>query len=113
VDKVLELIGCKTLKESMSLVKKHGIVCHTGVLGGQYAFNHFDPIKDIPNGVYLSSFYSNFPTQQLIDEMFAFINENKIEPVIGKVYDFNQIGEAHQNMEEHKVIGKSVVLIKD
>lgn len=89
------------------------IVCHTGVLGGQYTFNHFDPIKDIPNGVYLSSFYSNFPTQQLIDEMFAFINENKIELVIGKVYDFNQIGEAHQNMEEHKVIGKSVVLIKD
>ncbi|MFQ6792767.1 MAG: zinc-binding dehydrogenase [Thomasclavelia sp.] len=113
VDKVSELIGCKTLKESMGLVKKHGIVCHTGILGGQYAFNHFDPIKDIPNGVYLSSFYSNFPTQQLIDEMFAFINENKIEPVIGKVYDFNQIGEAHQNMEEHKVVGKSVVLIKD
>lgn len=45
--------------------------------------------------------------------MFAFINENKIEPLIGKVYDFDQIGEAHQNMEEHKVVGKSVVLIKD
>ena len=36
----------------------------TGILGGVYALNGFDLIKDIPNGVYLTGFFSNYPTQQ-------------------------------------------------
>lgn len=112
VDKVLELIGPRTLKESMRVVKKHGIVCHTGVLGGQYVLNHFDPIKDIPNGVYLSSFYSNYPTQDIVDQMFDFIEINQIDPIIGKIYNFEDIALAHHNMEEHLVTGKSVIIVR-
>ena len=36
---------------------------------GSYALNGFDPIKDIPNGVYLTGFFSNYPTQQVMDEI--------------------------------------------
>jgi NADPH:quinone reductase-like Zn-dependent oxidoreductase len=47
VNKVLELIGPATLRESARLVRHHGIICSTGVLGKQGVLNNFDPIKDI------------------------------------------------------------------
>ena len=51
INKVLDLIGAKTLTDTLKIVTKRGIVCNTGILGGVYALNNFDPIKDIPNGV--------------------------------------------------------------
>jgi hypothetical protein len=71
-----------------------GIVCDTGILGGVYAMNRFDPIKDIPNGVYLTGFYSNYPTQEIVDQMFHFFQEKKITPVKGKVFSFENIKDA-------------------
>ncbi|MBR1624426.1 MAG: zinc-binding dehydrogenase, partial [Clostridia bacterium] len=61
--KVLELIGPKTIRDSLKCLYKGGIVCQTGILGGVYSLNDFDPIKEIPNGCYLTGFFSNFPTQ--------------------------------------------------
>ncbi|MBQ6427713.1 MAG: zinc-binding dehydrogenase, partial [Oscillospiraceae bacterium] len=52
VTKALDLIGPRDLKDTLTAVEKGGIVCQTGILGGVYALNGFDPIKDIPNGVY-------------------------------------------------------------
>ena len=51
VTKVLELVGPKTLRDSLKSVVKGGIICHTGILGGIYSLDNFDPIKEIPNGV--------------------------------------------------------------
>jgi len=47
-----------------------GIVCCTGVLGHRFWLDGFDPIKFIPNGVYLSSFFSNYPAQGGIGAIF-------------------------------------------
>ncbi len=71
VTKALELIGIKTVKDTMMSVEQGGIVCNTGVLGKVYEWNHFDPIKDIPNGVFLTGFYSNYPTTGMMQEMPA------------------------------------------
>ena len=51
VNKVLELVGPATLKQSMKFLSYHGIICSTGILGHKATFENFDPIKDIPNGV--------------------------------------------------------------
>ena len=59
VTRALDLIGPGNLRDTLTAVEKDGIVCQTGLLGGIYALNGFDPIKDIPNGVYLTGF---FPT---------------------------------------------------
>jgi NADPH:quinone reductase-like Zn-dependent oxidoreductase len=111
ITKVLELIGPATLFESMSLVKLHGIVCVTGILGKQGTIADFYPIKDIPSGVYLTGFSSNSPTQIIMDEIFNHIKKHKLQPVIAKIFTLNEIGEAHQLMEENKAIGKVVVSI--
>lgn len=109
VTKALDLIGPRNLKDTLTAVEKSGIVCQTGILGGVYALNGFDPIKDIPNGVYLTGFFSNYPTQQIMDEIFSFLNEKKLIPVTGKVFDFENILEAVTAQDEGCVNGKIVV----
>ena len=111
VTKALDLIGPRNLKDTLTAVEKGGIVCQTGLLGGVYALNGFDPIKDIPNGVYLTGFFSNYPTQQVMDEIFAFLNEKKLVPVSGKVFDFDEIREAIIAQDEGKVNGKIIIRV--
>lgn len=109
VTKALDLIGPRNLKDTLTSVERGGIVCQTGLLGGVYALNGFDPIKDIPNGVYLTGFFSNYPTQRIMDGIFAFLNEKKLVPMIGKVFDFEHIRDAVTAQDEGKVNGKIVV----
>ena len=110
-DKVLELIGPKTLRDSLRCVNKGGIVCQTGLLGGVYTLDDFDPIKEIPNGVYLTGFFSNYPTQKVIDEMFEFFNKHHLNPSLGAVYQFANIREALMDIDQHKVDGKVVIVL--
>jgi NADPH:quinone reductase-like Zn-dependent oxidoreductase len=109
VTKALELVGPRSLKDTLTAVEKGGIVCDTGILGGVYAMNGFDPIKDIPNGVYLTGFYSNYPTQEIVNQMFDFFNEKKLTPVSGKVFRFDNIKDAVMAQESGSVNGKIIV----
>ena len=111
VTKALDLIGPRNLKDTLTAVEKGGIVCQTGILGGVYALNGFDPIKDIPNGVYLTGFFSNYPTQQIMDEIFAFLNKKDLVPVCGQVYNFENIRDAVAAQDEGVVNGKIVVRV--
>lgn len=111
VTKALELVGPKTLRDTLRCVEKGGIVCHTGILGEVYTLNGFDPIKEIPNGVYLTGFFSNYPARQTMEEIFSFLKEHRIRPGVGAVYSFSHIAEALSDMDHHRVDGKMVVVI--
>jgi NADPH2:quinone reductase len=113
ITKALELVGPKTLRDTLLCMEKDGIVCHTGVLGGIYTFNNFDPIKDIPNGVYLTGFFSNTPTQEAINQIFDFLNSNNLIPYIGKTYNFGEISKACEDMDNGKVNGKIVIKVTE
>lgn len=108
ITKVMELVGATAIKNTAKLLKKHGIICSTGQLGGSSAQN-FDLIKMIPNGVYLSSFYSNFPSQEVMDQIFAMIDKNEIKPVIGRKFKLEDIAQAHMLMECNNAKGKVVI----
>ncbi|MBR3006416.1 MAG: zinc-binding dehydrogenase [Erysipelotrichaceae bacterium] len=112
VTKALDLIGPKCLKDTLKAVEKNGIVCQTGLLGGVYTLNGFDPIKDIPNGVYLTGFFSNYPTVKTMNDIMSFINENRLSPCIGAVYSFENIRQAAIDMDHHKVNGKIVIEVE-
>ena len=109
ITRALDLVGPRNLKDTLTCVDKGGIVCQTGLLGGAYALQRFDPIKDIPNGVYLTGFFSNYPTQSVMDEIFAFLREKNLVPAIGKVFAFADIQQAILSQDEGKVNGKIVV----
>lgn len=110
ITKVLELVGATAIGETSKLLKKHGIICSTGQLGGS-STQGFDVIKSIPNGVYLSSFFSNYPTQEIIDKIFEHIKQYNIKPHISKVFTLDEIAKAHLLMEQNKANGKIVVLV--
>ncbi len=109
VTKALELVGPKTLRDTLKTVEPGGLVCNTGVLGGVYALDGFDPIKEIPNGVYLTGFFSNYPSQEAMDNIFSFINTHGLEPCIGETFAFLDIRKACIAMDRGKVNGKIVV----
>jgi len=111
ITKVLELVGMTVIPTISKLIKKHGIICSTGQLGGNSGPG-FDVIKNIPNGVYLSSFYSNYPSQEIMDEIFRIIEKYHIEPVIGQLLPFDEIATAHELMEDNKANGKIVIQVE-
>lgn len=113
VTKALDLVGPKYLKDTLAMMENGGIVCNTGILGGVYSLNGFDPIKDIPNGVYLTGFFSNYPTQKIMDDIFNFMNEYKLSPMIGAQYDFEHIRDACEALDGGKVNGKIVVIVDE
>lgn len=108
-NKVLELIGPKTLRDSLLSVTHPGYVCNTGILGNVFTVEHFDPIKYIPNGVFLTGFFSNFPKQEAIDGIFSLIAKADIKPLYSKVFSLDEIVEAHTLLEKGGAGGKIIL----
>ena len=109
--KALELVGCKTMRDTLRCLRPGGIVCNTGVLGHVFALDNFDPIKEIPNGVYLTGFFSNSPVQADIDAIFRFLDEHGLRPLVGQVFPFRDIALACAACDGGKINGKIVVTL--
>ncbi len=109
-DKVLELAGPRTVRDSLKLLAPGGICCQTGILGGAEAIGGFDPIKEIPNGCYLTGFFSNSPTQEAMDAVFALVAENAIEPPVAAVFRFEDLADAIRMQDAGGFQGKIVVV---
>ncbi|WP_338231478.1 zinc-binding alcohol dehydrogenase family protein [Companilactobacillus muriivasis] len=109
-DKVLELVGPKTLKDTFNHVKPQGIVCNTGELGGQWYMDGFDPITDIHEGAYLTSLYSGEVNSEKLNELLDYISKYHVDVAPTKVYRLNQVKEAHEYLESGHNLGKVVVI---
>ncbi len=113
-DRVLELIGTKTLRDSLRCVSAGGIVCMTGILGGQWVLKNFEPMGDIPNGVKLTSYSggaSDISKEQL-QRYVEFVEKGKLMIQTGPVFRFEELVEAHELMDSNMAGGKIVVLGK-
>ena len=112
-NKAIDLIGPKSLMDTLTAVEPGGIVCCTALIGGVYSIEDFNPLKDIPNGVYLTGFDSDNPTQKDVDNIFVFLDQNNLSPSVGAVYDFTNIREALMDLDSVKTNGKIVVMMED
>lgn len=110
VNKVLELVGTVTLKHSLSLLSVHGILCMSGILGNEWEIDRFEPLVDIPTGVYFTAFTSEFVQESLLTDLFRYLEKHKIKPPIAKVFTLDHIHEAHLLMESNTANGKIVVI---
>lgn len=113
VNKVLELIGIKTLKDSLRCIGYKGMVCMTGILGGAWTMDSFTPMGDIPSlgrlTVYMGE--SKNLSKELLQEFINEVEKGNIHLNIDTVFNLDQVAEAHQYMEDNKARGKLVVEI--
>ena len=112
VDKVLELVGTTTLKDSLRCAKPGGIVSMTGIVGNKWTLEEFDPMEMIPTAVCLTSYagesedFMHTPLQQLVDQVAS----GRLRVPVGRTFRLEEIVEAHRTMEENRSGGKIVVL---
>jgi NADPH:quinone reductase-like Zn-dependent oxidoreductase len=114
LDRVLELIGTTTLLDSLQCVRPGGVVCMTGILGGEWELASFRPMGQIPTGVRLTS-YSGGASDISREELQRYVSmvergELTIRP--GPVWSFDQLPLAHQAMDENRANGKMVVVVE-
>jgi NADPH2:quinone reductase len=113
VDKVLELIGTKTLKDSLKCIKTRGTVCMTGILGSEWSMKDFTPMGDIPSlgrlTVYMGE--SNNLDKTLLQDFITAIENEEIHITIDKIFKLEDIVKAHSYMESNLAKGKIVVQI--
>ena len=113
-DRVLELVGTTTLLDSLRCVHPGGIVCMTGILGGQWTLENFEPMGDIPTGVKLTS-YSGGSSDISVEQLQRYVDlvENgKLMIQTGPVFEFEELVKAHELMDTNQAGGKIVVLGK-
>ena len=110
-DRVLELIGPATLRDTFSHVAEGGIVCSTGQLGGQWYLNDFEPIMELPANGYLTSFYSGNVDPERLQSLLDYVRKYGIDPAPERVFSLPQVPEAHTYLESARSFGKVIVVI--
>jgi NADPH:quinone reductase-like Zn-dependent oxidoreductase len=118
IDAVLDLVGNSTFMDSLRMLRRGGRVCLAGWLGGLDPVNNFNPLLQMPSGVYFTFFgsfvfgtpdfpLSDVPLQAIVDKAAAGVY--KAKPA--RVFQFDDIREAHEAMESNQANGKMVVRI--
>ncbi|KAA1470086.1 Zn-dependent oxidoreductase [Dentipellis sp. KUC8613] len=118
VDKVLNLVGNSALLDSIKIPRRGGKVCQAGWLGGLAPVKDFDPMTQMASGVDFNLFgswvfgESEFPLQDVpLKSIAADVAAGKFEAKPARVFQFEEIREAHKLMQENKANGKMVVLV--
>ena len=109
-DKILELVGPASIKDSFAHIKEYGIICSTGLLGGKWYLEDFDPTRDLLHNAYLTTFYSGSVNTEKINALFTYIEQYHVPIAPEKVFTLDEIVAAHQYVESSAGYGKVVVL---
>lgn len=115
VDVVYDFVGRDTLEKSMSVVSSFGLLVSCGFTSG------------LPGSIDITKLYakSSFITctnfmlyksdkMELIlsaNEIFAQLQRKLIRPSFYKKYKLEEVKEAHNNLEQRKQIGQSIIIV--
>jgi NADPH2:quinone reductase len=117
IDAVLDLVGNTAMLDSLTMLRRGGRSCLAGWLGGLDPIPDFNPLLQMPSGVYLTFFgsfvfgtpgfpLSDVPLQKIAAEAAA--GRLDVKPV--RVFRFEDIREAHRVLEANEAKGKMVVV---
>lgn len=111
-DCVLDLVGTKTLQDSLQCCRNGGRVCMTGILGGEWIWRDFEPLVAIPNGVFLTSYSgeSEDVTEQELQEFVDDVAAGRVPVSLDRTFTLDEIVDAHRYMEANRARGKIVIL---
>ena len=115
VDAALELVSCSVLADTLRTVRRHGTVCFTGALAGQWSIGDFSPSM-IPLGVRLTSYAgeaADLPADAFARQLQA-IAEGRLKAPVAQVYrGLEQVRDAQAGVESGTTGGKHVVVLED
>jgi len=113
IDRVLELIGTTTLLDSLQALKRRGIVCMTGILGGEWQLGEFRPMGQIPTAVKLTTYSGEATdiTNEKLQNYVTLVEKGELKIKVGEIFNFEELQKAHQLMDENLSNGKIVVII--
>ena len=119
IDAVLDLVGNSTILDSLDMLRRDGTACLAGWLGGLDPIGDFNPLLQMPSGVYWSFFGSfvfgspGFPLSDVpLHDIAAEVAAGKLEATPERVFSFDEIREAHRVMEAGEAGGKMVVVME-
>lgn len=128
VNCVLETVGGDVFKKSMRLLDSFGRLVVIGFASMNLKiWNPFSWVKtylDAPKvnmmkmateskGIFASHIgyltENESLTADIWDELYDFVNKHNLKPVVGKIFQFDELPDAHAYMESRESIGKLVV----
>jgi NADPH2:quinone reductase len=117
IDAVLDLVGNSVALDSLAMLRRGGRSCLAGWLGGLAPIPDFNPLLQMPSGVYLTFFGSfvfgtpGFPLSDVpLGQIAADAAAGKLDVKPVRVFRFEDIHEAHRVMEANEARGKMVVV---
>jgi NADPH2:quinone reductase len=112
VNKVLELIGTRTLVDSLKCIALKGMVCMTGILGNEWTMDSFTPMGDIPSLGRLTIYMGDSKnlSKELLQDFIDEVEKGAIKLNIDKVFKLDDVSKAHEYMEANLAKGKVVVI---
>jgi NADPH:quinone reductase-like Zn-dependent oxidoreductase len=112
VNKVLELIGTATLRDSLQCAAAGGTVCMTGMLAEQWSLPNFAPMEYIPATVNLTIYDSGQVRvgQADFQQFIRKVEAGRVRLPVGRCFKLPEIAAAHYLMDSNAAGGKIVVL---
>jgi NADPH:quinone reductase len=118
LDAVLDLVGNSTILDSLAMLRRGGRACLAGWLGGLAPIADFNPLLQMASGVYLTFFGSfvfgtpGFPLSDVpLQAIAGDVATGRYKAKPSRVFQFEDIREAHRVMDAHQAKGKMVVVV--
>jgi NADPH:quinone reductase-like Zn-dependent oxidoreductase len=107
VDHVIEVVGGENLNRSLNAVKLSGSISFIGLLAGLSA--PINTYQFVSKNVEIHGIETG--SREFFEEMNGFIEQNRITPVIDRIFEFNEAKAALKYLESGSHFGKVVVKI--
>lgn len=84
-------------------------MCITGLLGGQWTLDGFDPIVDT-NGGCLTGFYSGDVEGEKLQALISTIEDRQIDVKPERTFRLSEMRQAHAYLASRDSLGKAVAI---
>ena len=105
----IHLVGPSAILDTFARTAEGGIICSCGLLGGQWTVPDFDPIEMLSRNLYLTTFASGNVSHDKLQALVDFVEQYRVDVQPEKVYQIDQIQEAHAYLEGSHSFGKVIV----
>ena len=107
VDHIIEVGGAGTLAQSLAALRPGGHLALVGQLSGAMAAR--EQALDDPRGLRIDSVFVG--SARHLGELAAFVTRERIEPVIDRVFSFEEVPAAYRHLQRGAHFGKIVIAV--